>query len=597
MNTPRLQRPIVVVAYGLRGASWLDSLRSELLPPPSDHTGDGQALPLQFWAIGLDPGEFSGDLPGLKCMGEDPDADHLRNTLDEIRTTTLTREFPGLEVGSVLVLERWSPLDDNVDVRTALHQRCDLGTRDQFREGAGREIHLDWIGLADAVRPAGGLPEEVGRRIREHFTRPYLSLFHFLVDRQNEQSAVIGLVEADEMLRVVARSIILAEWSGGSPLRRLVESDTDDSDNCGTVIGFSVGRFRHGYSELNRAAENRFRHQLMASPLDPASLSASGSLRESIRQDLEQDVAFPIGSGDEERFESVSQALAGALARKKVGTPHPWKQIEEASQEVRADRVRAVRHGGSPDEGTILGPRFLSAFGRLWLWIKSLFRPHAEPPGPQEVTSWPASDTSEGSPEHAWMELLNRARTVGKAWERWLIESPPVEVKDTCWTQEDGDLVLRAWPSAAEGLDQVPHSYWLELARRLLQEAETADEAAGTLVDNAIPHVVHRLESGVSKGGRSTVIEAALREAASTLAARNPPMSTFVGRSLKPSTVLWFHGLPTERGDLFKDFEDPSQSGPPQVFALNRTEDTVRISLTAPLPWTHVISLNVGRAE
>jgi len=591
------RRPIVAVAYGKSGAVWLDRLQTEISSLAMGIRGDGFELPLQFWAIGLDPEEFSGELGGFKCMSGDPGPGRLRHTLDEIRTFALMQQFPGLRVDSILVLERWSPLENDVDERASLQENCDIGSRVQFRSGAAREFDFTWIGLADAVRPAGAFQDGDGGRIRGHFSLPNLSNFHFLVDRQNEDSAVLDPVEADEMLHVLARSIILTELAGSSVVDGLANTDTDDSDNPGTVIGFSVCRFRHAPAHLATAAEAHFRNRLIADPIDSESLQASRALLEELRQDLALGDS-PYSEGrNRERFERVSRALAGGLARKRAGIPNPWNEFEVARRELQAHPARPV--GLGVPVGGVNEPDFhhLPVFRRFWYWIKSLFRRDHHGPGGPEILTPVTNAATADSPAEAWKELLSRAGKVSRSWERWLMETPAVEKRASPWIMDNGDRVLAALPSVAQRPEPIPQHYWLELARRLLEKAEVADEVGLSSVDRVISSVAVAVEFGLSGASKVSVIEGALREAVPTFEATSNRLSVFVGQSLNPSKVIWFHGLSEERDNLFAEFERRSQSSPPQVIALDRRDDTVRVSLTAPMSWTRIISLNVGRAE
>ena len=286
----RARCPVMFVAYGEGGASWLSALRARCLEFETTRALVERAA-LQFWWIAGDEKAPEGVArwPHLPALSD------LSDALSRARDSEFELLFPGFEQRRIIVAERASLFqNDLADLRRGLHTLLDQvpGSKAVAQNG---QLYFEYqrVLLADALHDPAAVTNAQRLDARAVLSATGAEpCTAFLVDRENTRSAVVSPRLAEQSLCELAAAFVLSDL--GAPIVEGAATPLPDSlkfPSAEVVIPFGVMAVEHRWRAIEEARARSFREQLAATIRNRTDTTGGTYPRLSLRTVVEQDIS------------------------------------------------------------------------------------------------------------------------------------------------------------------------------------------------------------------------------------------------------------------------------------------------------------------
>ncbi len=581
--------PTIVVVHGEDALDWLENLRALLSSDP-DLRPLLEANLVQFWAWDVESEARSPE--ELTCLAHDTSPVDVRDVLDRGRRADLRATFH-VDLKTVLVLERWSPIRTDAGSRAELHRALDLASRANCLEGKPNLFDYEWTGLVDAVRGPGSLTPEEHEAVRAHFEGSLVECAQLFVDREDCDLGRLNSVHADRALAHAATALISANAAGDGLLPRLQEDLTQRKQKPQRlVLPISVTVFRHGVAQAHNLAAESIAERLSHGEI-PYLKPPAKSLADTFLSQLDQ-IRHGNVSLNSHAFEtnrSAAEFLAWFIASVRRAPDTGSAELQELKRCMSAHpHARSVRPKvRSPAEG-------LPWWRRLLQRVMAFFGRRRNAPE-VERTSGTASEADVGELAEElhvrWRRSVAALERTMREWRSYVLGAVrrPVSRAEEAWSGEDGIWVLTGEPVRHSVLAPLTKEDLIRISEISLRQRPSSESSPDFM--SRVFHEVAAAEGNEKADGFliESLKDAFLRCQPEFHRRMTGKLMANTGTPLDETRVLWFFDPASLPASALEELEGKSESRTTTTVHTSDRGASFRLGLASPVPWSDIVSL------
>ena len=603
----------MLITYGELGAEWLRAAAGSMRHHPLlQQLIDARVV--QLWVVGGE--EPVDEVRAFRYVEADPRPASLRAMLEDGARAQNRVQFPGIEMHSVLVLDRWSLFDRATAHRTSLRRALDTACRTSCHEAGAPEFDYEWISLADSTRPATNPDDEAIESARALLVEDSFPDRVFLIDRKDAGNAIIERPLADSSFVQVAIAILTSD--AAFPTANFEQSAAFGGDSrLRAVIPISVVNLHHPERRIKECLREHLWDRLTsaAAPAEVLRWNSTIPTLDSLPDEEADEMARGIFSSRavrDRRTSSVAELLRVALASKLRDTA-TIDQIDRARMAARrlfplppqtpslaTAAVFAPAAALQGEQASVTAVTGVIALGVIVTATLSWWRRRtSRPPVDAAQTSSPTLGEHRPEARLQWEQLCSRLDAIVSEWRS---KFPPragtaaASERAPVWERDPVapyDWRLAADPVARDDLRPLADHEFAELARLCAQFLENGQQVA-ELLRASLDRIAHeQLDRAPTL--RSAVIQAATTATDTTAITRSlDPARTPLMVYATPSTVsevLWIYDPSVVECEQLKRLEPASTKAIVRCMTHDDPSRSTRVAFGNPIQWRSVLSL------